>query len=1133
MQSSHSASNELFTGHSELSWLMREYAWAETSLGLVETWPQSLKTSIRIMMTSRQPIWIGWGEDLIYFYNDPYKSIIGGKHPWALGKPIKEVWQELWRDIGPMLATAMRGSEGTYVEEQLLIMERNGYPEETYYTFSYSPIPDDDGNAGGIICANTDDTQRVIGERQLALLRNLAALTTSTKSWQAACEQSLLGLSTNPRDVPFAALYIKDSENENFILAGSCGIEQTHPAIPKEMAAGSSPWPIEELMVRQEAIVVEMPLDQFSVALPGGVWEQSPKQVAILPITATGETGGVGMLLVGLNPFRLFDENYRGFLELAAGQIAAAIASAQAYEEQRKRAEALAEIDKAKTLFFSNVSHEFRTPLTLMLGPLEQVLHNQNLSGDVRMDLEIIHRNGLRLLRLVNSLLDFSRVEAGRTSATYTRVDLATLTADLSSNFRSLCEQAGLALIVDCQPLPEPVYIDRDMWEKIVFNLLSNAYKFTLNGSIFVTLRADEGYAKLEIKDTGIGIPNEELPRIFERFHRIETSKGRSHEGTGIGLALVKQLVKLHGGTIEVWSEYEFGTSFRIRIPMGATHLPPDHVGTAPGQPSTATRAEAFVEEALRWSSGENLATKRPSLPPIGIAPLEKRILLADDNADMRNYVERILQENYAVISVADGQAALEAALLHRPNLILTDVMMPHLDGFGLLREVRLRKDLRDIPVILLSARAGQEAEIEGLEAGADDYLIKPFSARDLTARVNALLIKHEVRKEGELRLKANEAALREADRRKDEFLATLAHELRNPLAPLSNALEIMQIAQDSKSQLEMQALIRRQLTQMIRLVDDLMDVSRITRGKVDLRREKLSLAKVIENALEMVQPLFNERNQRLVIHPLDQNVWLHADFTRLSQVFSNILNNAAKYTPEQGAIELTITKQDAVAIVTIRDNGIGIPSDKLHAIFEMFLQIENPMGRTQSGLGIGLTLAEQLVQLHGGKVTAESAGLGMGSCFAVHLPLLPSEPADETAYKTINTISTAVLRVLVVDDNQESAMTLGKLIELLGHEVSTTHDGLSALKTAETFLPDMVLLDIGLPDINGFDVCKRMRLLPSLQKAIFVAQTGWGEQRHHALSRDAGFDHHLVKPIDFELLRSLLDRLGNQRALG
>jgi signal transduction histidine kinase/DNA-binding response OmpR family regulator len=745
-------------GSTELARLMRAFDWDSTPLGAPAAWPKSLQTAVGIMLTSRQPIWIGWGPQLIYLYNDPYKSIIGGKHPWALGKPTSVVWREIWPDIGPMLSKAMGGSEGTYVEAQLLIMERNGYPEETYYTFSYSPIPGDDGTVGGIFCANSDDTQRVLGERQLALLRELAASAAEARTSQQACERCAQALSTNPRDLLFAMIYMLEPDGRTAVLVSAAGIDRDHPSVmPTLSLDGESPWPLAEVLADRKSRVISNLETTFQATFPSGAWDQPPSRAVMLPIIPSGETGRAGFLIAGLNPFRLFDDNYSGFMNLIAGQIAAAIANAEAYEQERRRAEALAEINRAKTTFFSNVSHEFRTPLTLMLGPLEDALRNPDELSPARLEeVQVAHRNALRLLRLVNALLDFSRVEAGRVQTRLEKTDLAAATRDIASHFRSICERAGLALHIRCDPQLQPVYIDRDMWEKIVLNLLSNAFKFTFSGEITVELRDADGQAELRVMDTGVGIPPSDLPHVFERFHRVEGQRGRTHEGSGIGLALVRELVNLHGGDVGVTSDVGHGTAFTVTVPYGEANLVA--VGDATTQVSTATKAYAFVEEALRWlpeadasdlAAGEVLGAAANQMPandqPAAQPP---HVLIADDSADMRNYIRRLLAQSYDVETVNNGADALEAIRRKKPDLLLSDVMMPILDGFGLLREIRTDRELSDLPIILLSARAGDEAKVEGLNAGADDYLIKPFSAQELMARVNTNITMARLRRE-------------------------------------------------------------------------------------------------------------------------------------------------------------------------------------------------------------------------------------------------------------------------------------------------------------------------------------------------------------------------------------------------
>ncbi|WP_202806923.1 histidine kinase dimerization/phospho-acceptor domain-containing protein [Leptolyngbya boryana] len=397
-------------GGGEMGRRIRELDWSKAPLGEPEQWQQSLKTAVRIMLTSRQPMWIAWGTNLTYLYNDAYRAILGGKHPEMLGQPTSVVWREIWDEVEPRTASVMLRNEATYDESLLLIMERNGYPEETYYTFSYSPIPDDQGGTGGIICANTDNTQQVIGERQLALLRVLAAKTADARTFDEACTFSAQCLAANPYDLPFALIYLIDVEQQQVILSGTAGIERDHPLALEAVGFDQdSIWQLSEVVRSQTSAIIT----NLTAELPKGAWQHPPHQAIVMPIVASGDTGQAGILVAGLNPFRLLDDNYQGFLDLVTGQIAASIANAQAYEEERKRAETLAELDRAKTVFFNNISHEFRTPLTLMLSPTEEALSDpiHPLPPTQRERIEIVQRNGMRLLKLVNTLLDFSRMK--------------------------------------------------------------------------------------------------------------------------------------------------------------------------------------------------------------------------------------------------------------------------------------------------------------------------------------------------------------------------------------------------------------------------------------------------------------------------------------------------------------------------------------------------------------------------------------------------------------------------------------------------------------------------------------------------------------------------------------------------
>jgi len=747
----------LFAADEEVGRDLAAVDWAATALGLPGSWPQSLQTAVDILLSSRFPMWMAWGPQLTFFCNAAYRrDTLGRKYPWALGRPASEVWEEIWDDIGPRIDIVLATGQATWDEGLLLFLERSGYPEESYHTFSYSPLRDDDGAVVGMLCVVREDTERVIGERRMATLRDLGSDPSAVRTEQETLEFAGRQLDRNRQDLPFTLTYLFDDDGVTARLAASTGIAAGHPAAPVSLAAGDpdAVWPVAATL-RGEPALADLDGARFP-GLPAGPWREPPAQALIGPL---GQQGGApyGFLVAALNRYRPLDEGYRAFAGLVAGHLAAAIASARSYRDQTRRAEALAELDRAKTTFFSNISHEFRTPLTLIMGPAQEL---QRLLADagpqVREELEVIGRNGLRLGRLVNTLLDFSRIEAGRMQASYEPADIGQVTAELASVFRSAVERAGLAFEVDCPPLPDPVYLDCGMWEKVVLNLLSNALKFTFDGAIRVAVRAEGGQAVITVADAGIGVPAREMPRLFERFHRIENARSRSNEGSGIGLALVQELVQLHGGAITASSAEGAGTTFTIRLPSGHAHLPAEALVAAGHAATVSATADPYIQEALRWLPGtllddDDVADTSPPAGEAGPASpaarvpaaraVPARVLVADDNADMREYLARLLRTaGYHVTMVTDGQAALAAVRVGLPDLVISDVMMPRLDGLGLVAAVRADARTAGVPVLLLSARAGQEASVEGLRAGADDYLVKPFSAVELLARVRSNL---------------------------------------------------------------------------------------------------------------------------------------------------------------------------------------------------------------------------------------------------------------------------------------------------------------------------------------------------------------------------------------------------------
>ncbi|MDB5082893.1 MAG: putative sensor histidine kinase with multiple and a response regulator receiver domain [Chloroflexi bacterium] len=753
--------DDVFAGGGEMGELMRSFDWSLTPLGPVAEWPLSVRLVVNICLTSRFPILLWWGPDLILQYNDAFRPVLGKlKHPRAMGQKGKETWPEIWPVIGPMLESVFATGKATWSDNQLLFHERNGFKEECYFTFSYSPIRDEHGLVSGIFTAVAETTEIVLGERRLKTLRDLSAQASQAKTTDDACRIAAAILNENRSDLPFSLLYLLSEDGRQAILVGLAGLNAGQATSPTLLSLEKpleekAIWPLAKVVTSGQTQLqkeLKFPHNQFLILGQKVI----PHSALVVPLRRPGEERLAGFLIAGLSPLLELDAAYSDFVERVAEGISTALTNVMAYEVERKRSEILAELDKAKTVFFNNISHEFRTPLTLMQGPLEDLLAQVATMPAAQMhdQLELIHHNSLRLLKLVNTLLDFSRIEAKRLQGNFIPTNLASYTTDLVSSFRSAVERAGLALIVDCPPLPQPVWVDRDMWENIVLNLLSNAFKFTFKGTIRVTFEATDNGVSLAVSDTGEGIPQNEQSQIFNRFQQVRHVRSRNYEGTGIGLAMVKELVSLHGGNIKVTSQVGQGSTFKVTLPWGNSNLPAAQLGESSSSQAMISHHQPYLEEALRW------LPDKPDLPdqpmpepgPVGqdfsnaptlsawqelYLPAHRfLILIVDDNADLRQYLRRLLGHHYNVILAADGASALRMLQQHNPDLILADVMMPGLDGFSLLKAVRQDPTTALTSVIMLSARAGEEARVEGLSAGADDYLVKPFSARELLVRV-------------------------------------------------------------------------------------------------------------------------------------------------------------------------------------------------------------------------------------------------------------------------------------------------------------------------------------------------------------------------------------------------------------
>ncbi len=1125
------AALEFLSGGGEMGALMRSHDWTQSPLGAPERWPEALKMAVSICINSRFPMVLWWGPDFIMLYNDAWRPVLGAtKHPSGLGRPGIESWPEIWEIIGSQMRSVVEHKQATWSDDLLLAVDRYGYREEAYFTYSYSPIKNADGTVGGVFSAVNETTERVLGERRLQILHELSERTAEVKTVEAACSTVAEVLSGKP-DVPFALLYILADDERSLELKAACGIDSGNAAVIARIdLEGEDLWGVAPVIRTGQALVVE-DLAQRLGPMPGGGWPEPASAAIALPISKPGQfTRPTGVLVAGVNPRRRLDEAYRGFFDLIAGHMAAAVSNARAYEEERRRAEALAQIDRAKTVFFSNASHELRTPLTLMLAPLEEILA-RGISGDTiaaeRSELVLIHRNGMRLLKLVNTLLDFSRIEAGRVQAVYEPVELGALTAELASSFRSAMERAGLEYEVDCPALPQPAYVDRDMWEKITLNLISNAFKYTLSGKVGVRLRCDGRQVELTVQDTGVGIAQEELPRLFERFHRIEGHNGRTHEGTGIGLALVQELVRLHAGAVRVSSTLGQGSAFSVSIPLGTAHLPADRIGGARSLSSTAVRAEAFVEEAMRWlePSAAELEFERDLIGPDAsgdCASQRSLVLVADDNADMREYLRRLLSSAYEVRAVPDGYAALSAARERRPDLILTDIMMPRLNGFGLVREIRADPNLGDVPVILLSARAGEEASVEGLEAGADDYLIKPFSARELLARVRTNLelararrqtaqdlrrlnetLAERVAAEIARRMKAEEA-FRQAQKMEaiGQLTGGVAHDFNNLLQIISGNLYVLQqrlaagkfsgedlrrLTEGALRGTQRAATLTRRLLAFSRrqaLDPKPLDVNRLVSGMSELLRralgERISIETVLAGGLWRTLADANELENAII------NLAVNAR-DAMAQGGKLTIETANAFIDEDYAAVNQEVAPGQYVMIAVSDTGVGMSREVAARAFEPFFTTKD----CGQGTGLGLSQVYGFVKQSGGHVKIYSEP-GEGTTVKIYLPRLAeiqrevaSEPAAaQPGYDGMGEI------ILLVEDDLDVRANTAMMLRELGYLVLEASDGAQALRILE-LRPEVELLftDVGLPGgMNGRQLADRARAVRPGLMVLFTS---------------------------------------------
>jgi signal transduction histidine kinase len=750
---------------------------------------------------------------------------------------------------------------------------------------------------------------------------------------------------------------------------------------------------------------------------------------------------------------------------------------------------------RAEQHHLGNLASVLRTPLTMILAPLDELLASGEDPVSIpRDELETVHRAGLRIHKQVSALFDFLRIESDHAFATFEPTKLGALTRRIAEVWRPAIARTGLALELEVAASDDHVHVDPVLWETIVDSLLSNALDHTLSGTIRVAFHVADGAARLTVEDTGIGIAPEHLPHVFARFYRAPDPRARKSEGAGLGLAVVRELVALHGGTIEAASEIDRGSRFTVTMKLGHEHLAPTQVQrelSEDPKPNVSTDENALHTTGTRHRIADGAGGReRP------------RVLLVDDNAELCEYLANVLREEWNVEVASNGTDALTIASLRPPDVIVADVLMAGLDGLDLARALRGHPRTSQTPIILATARSGDDARAAGLEAGANDYITKPFTTRELRSRMRSQLELARARSE----------STAVATRAKDDFLAMVGHELRNPLSTMATTLQALQL-RGSTPEVELLSRAQRQLT---RLVEDLLESSRLSRGMIELQAKVTELSHVLDRAVELVTPWFEDKHNQLSISVPREGLRIEADRARLARAISNVLMNASQYGSTGSKIRIEAQLTDGRVVLRIADDGAGIAPDRLSSVFTTFQQ-----ERRSGGLGLGLAIAQRVVELHHGSIAVYSDGVGKGTECRIQLPASGARAQAATTTEKVRK------RLLLVEDTDDAARALKVALEQLGYEVALAHDAPIALNLAKTFRPDVVLLDLGLPVMDGWELAQRLRGTAS--ELPIVAVTARDQDADKQRSAALGFAEHLVKPIDLVELERIVQSISSR----
>lgn len=885
---------------------MREHPWGSNPLGEPSSWPTALRTAVSILLRSRYPMILTWGPEFVMLYNDAYIPTLGAKHPASLGGRLSVEFAEIWQAIGPMQTAVLMGAPATWDEDLALAIERGRGPEETFFTFSYSPVPDGE-RPGGVLAVLSDTTDQVVGARRLEVLRSVGSLLAAEMG--SVAEQVAAALGAWPSELPSGRVRLPGPDGWGAV------------------AEFGDPPPADACVSTDQERVAPL-----------------TRPVGDRPVRLTFETSaGRGLLEVHLPPMRRYDDDHRHFLDQLVTLVGQQVQMALAREQEAERSAALAALVQARTLFLSTMSHELRTPLTLVLGPLRDALAAARPLGPT--EVEAVHRQALRLLGMVEDLLEVSRSESGQVPLNPVPVDLVDYTSRLVAPLAEAARRAGLDFVEDYRGSGGAL-VDTRRWDNIVLNLVGNAVKYTLHGRVEVRLELSEELL-LSVRDTGIGIPSEQHTAVFERFHRVRTEAGRTIEGAGVGLAIVADAVAATRGTLALESEVGVGTTITVRMPWTRADADTD-VRPSPQQMAVTEARSAELVSAP--SPGQTVPGTGDGEGPL--------ILVVDDHPAMREYVASCLACVGRTLLAKDGQDALQLLQRHRVDLVVSDVMMPHLDGSGLLEAIRTSTQWADLPVILLSARAGSSEVVEGMLGGADDYIPKPFSRDELVARVEAHLELVRLRRETQRR------------RDRESMLAGVSHDMQTPVARLASSLELLGSLDLPREAGQVTRLMSRSVHELRRLVTEFLDWSALALGQ--------SLAPRLEpvDPAELLRGLpVDQQVAVTVVGAQDLVVLAEAD--RLRRILQNLVENAARCGAS--SVRVLLEARAGAGILRVEDDGPGVAREMRDELFEPW-----KTSHIGVGTGLGLFVSRESARAMGGDLRlVDSAS---GAAFEIEL---------------------------------------------------------------------------------------------------------------------------------------------------